>query len=161
MCISLSFYPFIIFFEQGERDNVNFEEKLEHVSLPSGSPCFPSIDRIPSFGKDLFDSGLRLDVSKGIYSPNNDKVESARKGNAPLLVPHTHCPLRAPQGREYIFSANAIIKEVDKSAALVFSPTILDKVSCTPFDGLCSPKCDFIWTIFMLLLFKEVSISFL
>ena len=122
---------------------MNFKETLAQVTLSSGSQFFPSIGRIPSFGKDLFNNGSRLDGSKGIYSPNDDEAESIRIANAPSLVPHPQCPLRAPQGGIFIFNTNAVIKEVDKNATRVFGKAVLDNVSRTPFDGLPSPKEDF------------------
>ncbi|KAJ8442617.1 hypothetical protein Cgig2_008393 [Carnegiea gigantea] len=70
----------------GETDNVNFKEELSRIPLPSRSQCSLSIERIPSFGRDLFDSRLRLDGSKCICSPNDDKVESIHRANAPSLV---------------------------------------------------------------------------
>ncbi|KAJ8420384.1 hypothetical protein Cgig2_032975 [Carnegiea gigantea] len=42
-----------------------------------------------------------------------------------------------------VFNANVIIKEVDKNAGQVFNQAILNKVSCTPFDGLHSVTGDF------------------
>ncbi|KAJ8435738.1 LOW QUALITY PROTEIN: hypothetical protein Cgig2_003160 [Carnegiea gigantea] len=134
----------------GENDDVNFKEKLAHIPLPSGSQCFPSIGRIPSFGEDLFDSQLRLVDLRGVCSPDDDEVESIRRVNALSVVLHPQRPLRAPQGEISIFNADAVIKEadavikeVDKNAARVFGKAILDKVSRTPFDGLPSLKGDF------------------
>ncbi|KAJ8441590.1 hypothetical protein Cgig2_023154 [Carnegiea gigantea] len=110
-----------------ESNVVNFKNELAHVPLPSGSQCFPSIRRIPSFGKDLFDSRLRLEDLKGVCSPDDDEVESICRANVPLLVPHAQCPLRGLQGGISVFNANAVIKEV----------------SSTPFDGLSSLKRNF------------------
>jgi len=56
MCILPSSPLHTSFFFRGESDDVNFKEGLAHIPLPSGSQCFPSIGRIPSFDKDLFDS---------------------------------------------------------------------------------------------------------
>ncbi|KAJ8444139.1 hypothetical protein Cgig2_029914 [Carnegiea gigantea] len=98
-----------------------------HVPLPLGSQCFPSIGRIPSFGKDLFNSKSRLVDSQGVCSPDDDEVESILRVNAPLSVPHPQCPLREPQGGISIFNADVVIKEVDKNAARVFGKAILDK----------------------------------
>ncbi|KAJ8437696.1 LOW QUALITY PROTEIN: hypothetical protein Cgig2_030718 [Carnegiea gigantea] len=105
----------------GESDGMNFKEELAHIPLPSKSQCVSSIGRIPSFGNDLFDSGSRIDGSKGVCSLDDDEVESICRANDPL---------RAPQ-------------EVDKNAALVFGKAILQKVSCTSFDGLPSLKGNF------------------
>ncbi|KAJ8426961.1 hypothetical protein Cgig2_027685 [Carnegiea gigantea] len=99
-------------------DDVNFKEELAHVPLPSQSKCFPSIGQIPSFGKDLYYSGSRLGLSKGVCSPNNDEVESIHRTNAPSV-------------------------EVDKNAIQVFDKVILDNVFRTPFNGLPSIKGDF------------------
>ena len=96
---------------------MNFKEELSHVPLPSGSQCFPSIGRIPSFGNDLFDGGSRLVDSRGLCSLDDDEVESICRVNAPSLVPRPQHPLRAPQGGISLFNADAIIKEVDKNAA--------------------------------------------
>ncbi|KAJ8432488.1 LOW QUALITY PROTEIN: hypothetical protein Cgig2_003565 [Carnegiea gigantea] len=126
---------------QEKTDDVNFKEDLAHGSLPF--PCFPSIGRIPSIGKDLFDNRSRLDGSKGVCSSKDDEVKSIHKSNAPSLVPHPQRPLRAPQVGISVFNAYAIIKEVDKNAARVFGKPILDKVSRTPFDRLHSLKGDF------------------
>ncbi|KAJ8422335.1 hypothetical protein Cgig2_015890 [Carnegiea gigantea] len=120
---------------QGESDDVNFKEELAHVPLPSGSQCFSSIGRIPSFGNNLFDGTLRLVDSPGVCSLDDDEVESIRRVNAPLLVSHPQRSLRAPQGGIFVFNVEAVIKEVDKA--------ILDKVCCTPFDGLPSLKGNF------------------
>ncbi|KAJ8446923.1 hypothetical protein Cgig2_013224 [Carnegiea gigantea] len=76
--------------EKGESDDVNFNEEWTHIPLPLKSQSFPSIGRSPPFGKDLFDSGSRLDGLKGVYSPNTDQVEFIHRANAPSLVP---CPL--------------------------------------------------------------------
>ncbi|KAJ8422396.1 LOW QUALITY PROTEIN: hypothetical protein Cgig2_017684 [Carnegiea gigantea] len=46
---------------------------------------------------------LRLDGSKGVYSPNDDEAESICKANAPSLVPHPQRPLRAPQAGIFIY----------------------------------------------------------
>ena len=96
---------------------MNFKEELALVSLPSISQCFPSIGRIPSFGKDLFDSISRLDESKGVCCPNDDEVESIRRANAPSSILHPQRPLRALQGGISIFNVDAVIKEVDKNVA--------------------------------------------
>ncbi|KAJ8424223.1 hypothetical protein Cgig2_011634 [Carnegiea gigantea] len=101
---------------------------------------FPVEGRIPSFGKDLFDSRSRLVDSRRVCSLDDDVVESICRVNAPALVPRPQCPLRAPQGGISVFNTNAVIKEVDKNDARVFSKAILDKVSRTPFDGLPSLK---------------------
>ncbi|KAJ8423952.1 hypothetical protein Cgig2_008820 [Carnegiea gigantea] len=93
----------------GESDNVDFKEELAH-----GSQCFPSIGRIPSFGKDLFDSGSRLD---GLQDP--------------------------PQRGVSFFNDNVVTKEVDKNAAKVFGQSILDKMSRTSFNGHPSLQGDF------------------
>ena len=122
---------------------MNFKEELAHVPLPSGSQCFPSIGRIPSFGNDLFDGRSRLVDSRGVCSLDDDEVESIRRVNAPSLVPRPQRPLRTPQGGISVFNAEAIIKEVDRNAARVFSKVVLDKVCRTPFDGLPSLKGDF------------------
>ncbi|KAJ8447538.1 hypothetical protein Cgig2_031151 [Carnegiea gigantea] len=127
----------------GESDDVNFKEELAHVPLPSGSQCFPSIRRIPSFGNDLFDGRSRLVDSRGVCSLDDDEVKSICRVNAPSLVPHPQSLLRAPQGGISVFNAEAIIKEVDKNVARVFVKAILDKVCRTPFDGLPSLKGDF------------------
>ncbi|KAJ8430393.1 hypothetical protein Cgig2_000225 [Carnegiea gigantea] len=129
--------------KKGESDDVNFKEGPVHVPLPSRSQCFPSIRLIPSFGKDLFDSRLRLVDSQGVCSPDDDDVESIRKINASSPVPHPQRPWRAPQGAISTFKADAVIKEVDKNTARVFGKAILDKVCRTPFDGLPSLKSDF------------------
>ncbi|KAJ8428075.1 hypothetical protein Cgig2_006798 [Carnegiea gigantea] len=131
-------YPSEFMSQVPKSNGVNFKEELAHV-LPSGSQCFPSIGRIPSFGKNLFDSGSRLDGLKGVCSPDDGEVEA----NAPSLVPHPQHPLRAPQGGISIFNAITIMKEVDKNAARVFGKAILDKVSRFPFYGLPSLKGDF------------------
>ncbi|KAJ8437552.1 hypothetical protein Cgig2_017905 [Carnegiea gigantea] len=46
-------------------------------------------------------------------------------------------------GGVFIFNVDAIIKEVGKNATRLFDQVILEKVSCTPFDGLHSLKGDF------------------
>lgn len=51
------------FYYQGESEDVSFKAELAYVSLLLRSQCFPTIEQIPSFGKDLFDSKLRLDCS--------------------------------------------------------------------------------------------------
>ncbi|KAJ8438124.1 LOW QUALITY PROTEIN: hypothetical protein Cgig2_033003 [Carnegiea gigantea] len=129
--------------EKRESDDVNFNQELAHIPLPSGSQCFPSIGRIPSFGNDLFDGGSRLVDSRGVCSSDNDEVESIRRVNAPSLVPHPQRPLRASQGGISVFNAEAVIREVDKNAAQIFDKAILDKVCRTLFDGLPSLKGDF------------------
>lgn len=121
---------------------MNFKEGLAHVPLPSESQCFPSIGRIPSFGKNLFDSRSRLVDSQDVCSPDDDEVESTRRVNTPSPVPRPQCPLRAPQGGISIFNVDAVIKEVDKNVARVFCKAILDKCRI-PFDGLPSLKGDF------------------
>ncbi|KAJ8431890.1 LOW QUALITY PROTEIN: hypothetical protein Cgig2_009957 [Carnegiea gigantea] len=113
------------FFKQGESDDVNFKKELAHVPLPSGSQCFPLIGRIPSFGNDLFDGRSRLVDWRSVCCPNDDEVESIRKGGIS------------------VFNAEAVIREVDKNAARVFGKAILDKVCRTPFDGIPSFKGDF------------------
>ncbi|KAJ8426572.1 LOW QUALITY PROTEIN: hypothetical protein Cgig2_022309 [Carnegiea gigantea] len=127
----------------GESDDVNFKEGLAHIPLPSGSQCFPSVGRIPSFGKDLFDSRSRLVSSRGVCPPDDDEVESIRKVNAHSPVPCPQRPLKVPQGGISVFDANAFIKEVDKNAARVLGKAILDKVCRTPFDRLPSLRGDF------------------
>ncbi|KAJ8427782.1 hypothetical protein Cgig2_021413 [Carnegiea gigantea] len=130
----------------GESDDVNFKEELAHIPLPSGSQCFLSIGRIPSFGKNLFDSRSRLVDSRGVCSLDDEEVESIRRFNAPSLVPCPQCPLRAPQGGISVFNANDFIMAADKNAAQAFGKAILDKVSHTPFDGLPSlkPLCHYL-----------------
>ncbi|KAJ8438102.1 LOW QUALITY PROTEIN: hypothetical protein Cgig2_015359 [Carnegiea gigantea] len=96
--------------------------------------CFPSIGRIPSFGKDLFDNRSRLDDWKGVCSPDDDEVESIRRANAPSLV--------------------------DKNDTRVFGKAILDKVSHTPFDGLPSLKGDF-YSLYAIILQRGVNITHL
>ncbi|KAJ8436193.1 hypothetical protein Cgig2_006880 [Carnegiea gigantea] len=118
------------------------QDELAHIPLPSRSQCFLSIGRIPSFGEDLFDSRSRLDGSKGVCPQNDDGVKSIHRVNTPTLVPCPQRPLRAPQGGVSTFNADVIIKEVDKNVAHVFGKAILNKVSCTPFDGLPSLKGD-------------------
>ncbi|KAJ8433884.1 hypothetical protein Cgig2_004606 [Carnegiea gigantea] len=110
-----------------ESDDVNFKEGLAHVPLPLGSQCFPSVGRIPSFDKDLFDSRSGLVNSRGVCPPDDDEVESIRRANAHSSVPRPQCPL----------------KEVDKNAARVLRKAILDKVCLTSFDGLPSLRGDF------------------
>ncbi|KAJ8427082.1 hypothetical protein Cgig2_008951 [Carnegiea gigantea] len=127
----------------GGSDDVNFKEGLAHVPLPSGSQCFPSIGRIPSFGNDLFDGRSRLVDSRGVCSLDDDKVESIRRVNVPSLAPRPQRPLRAPQGGISVFDADAFIKEVDKNVARVLGKAILNKVCCTPFNGLLSLRGDF------------------
>ncbi|KAJ8422003.1 hypothetical protein Cgig2_020467 [Carnegiea gigantea] len=127
----------------GESDDVNFKEGLAHIPLPSGSQCFPSVGRIPSFGKDLFDSRSRLVSSRGVCPPDDDEVESIRKVNAHSPVPCPQRPLKVPQGGISVFDADAFIKEVDKNAARVLGKAILDKVCRTPFDRLPSLRGDF------------------
>ncbi|KAJ8447007.1 hypothetical protein Cgig2_033576 [Carnegiea gigantea] len=119
-----------------ESDDVNFKEGLAHVRLPSGSQCFPSVGRIPSFGKDLFDSRSRLVNSRGVCPLDDEEVESIRRVNAHSPVPCPQRPLKVPQGGIFVFDADAFIKEVDKNAARVLGKAILDKVCRTPFDGL-------------------------
>ncbi|KAJ8432327.1 LOW QUALITY PROTEIN: hypothetical protein Cgig2_032334 [Carnegiea gigantea] len=126
----------------GESNDVNFNEELARVPLPSGSQCFPSIGRIPSFDKDLFDSRSRLDDSKGVCPPNDDEVESIRRANAPSLVPRLQRLLRAPQGGISVFNAAAVIKEV----------------SCTPFDGLSSLKGNFN-SLYAIILHRGVDVT--
>ncbi|KAJ8441760.1 hypothetical protein Cgig2_009189 [Carnegiea gigantea] len=133
-----------------ERGYVNLKEELAHVPLPSGSQCFRSIQQIPSFGKDSFNSELRLDGPKDVCSPNNDKVESIHRVNAPSPVPRPQRPLRAPQWEISILNTDALIKDVDKNAVWVFEKAILDKVSCvdvTPLEskveGLTKQACNF------------------
>ncbi|KAJ8427303.1 hypothetical protein Cgig2_002215 [Carnegiea gigantea] len=92
---------------------------------------------------DLFDSRSRLDGSKGVCSLNNDEVESICKANAPSLVSQPQYPLRAPRGGMFVFNTDTIIKEVDENAAWVFDKVKLDKLSCTPFNGLPFLKGDF------------------
>ncbi|KAJ8425137.1 hypothetical protein Cgig2_017256 [Carnegiea gigantea] len=116
---------------QEESDDVNFKEDLACVLLPSERQCFPLIERIRPFGKDLFDDGLKLDGSKDICSPNNDEVEFAHRGNAPSLVTHPQCPLRAQQER------------YTRMLLGVFVQAIVNKVSYTSFDGLPSLRGDF------------------
>ncbi|KAJ8443252.1 hypothetical protein Cgig2_010147 [Carnegiea gigantea] len=118
-------------------------EELAHIPLPSGSQCFLSIGRIPSFGNDLFDGKSRLVDSRGVCSLDDDEVESICRINAPSLVTRPQRLLRAPQGGIFVFNAEAVIKKVDKNAARVFGKAILDKVCHTPFDGLLSLKDDF------------------
>ncbi|KAJ8438702.1 hypothetical protein Cgig2_011885 [Carnegiea gigantea] len=96
---------------------INFKEELAYVPLPSRSQCFLSIGRIPSFGKNLFDSRSSLDGSKGVCSSNDDKVESICRAITPSLR------LR--------------------NVVWVFGKAILDKESRTPFDGIPSLKGDF------------------
>ncbi|KAJ8425241.1 hypothetical protein Cgig2_014340 [Carnegiea gigantea] len=110
-----------------ESDDVNFKEGLAHVPLPLGSQCFPSVGRMPSFDKDLFDSRSGLVNSRGVCPPDDDEVESIRRANAHSSVPRPQCPL----------------KEVDKNAARVLRKAILDKVCLTSFDGLPSLRGDF------------------
>ncbi|KAJ8423189.1 hypothetical protein Cgig2_023380 [Carnegiea gigantea] len=126
----------------GESDDVNFKEGLAHIPLPSGSQCFPSVGRIPSFGKDLFDSRSRLVSSRGVCPPDDDEVEFIRKVNAHSPVPCPQRPLKVPQGGISVFDADAFIKEVDKNAARVLGKAILDKVCRTPFDRLPSLRGD-------------------
>ncbi|KAJ8444116.1 hypothetical protein Cgig2_005797 [Carnegiea gigantea] len=126
-----------------ESGDVNFKEEVAHVPLPSGNQCFSSIERIPSFGKDLFDSASRLDGSKGVCSASDDEVESIRRANAPLLEPRPQHPLRAPQLGISVFNAITVIKVVDKNAPRVVGKAILEKVCHTSFDGLPSLKGDF------------------
>ncbi|KAJ8424596.1 hypothetical protein Cgig2_028656 [Carnegiea gigantea] len=115
----------------GQSDDVDFKEKLKHIPLPSRSQCFPSIEQIALFGKDLFDSGLRLDGSQVVSVLTH-------KAHAPSLVLH---PLRVPKKRFVsIFNAKCCYKEVDNNAAWVFGQAILDKVSRTPFNELPSLK---------------------
>ena len=122
---------------------MNFEEGLAHIPLPSGSQCFPSIGRIPSFSKDLFSSRSRLVNSQGVCSPDDDEVESNRRVNAHSSVPLPQRPLKAPEGEISVFNADAFIKEVDRNAARVLGKAVLDKVCRTPFDGLPSLRGDF------------------
>ncbi|KAJ8422977.1 hypothetical protein Cgig2_021871 [Carnegiea gigantea] len=75
---------------QKESGDVNLKEELAHIQLPLRSQSFPSIERIPSFGKNLFNSRLRLDGSKGVCSPNDDEVESIRRANALTLIRILH-----------------------------------------------------------------------
>ena len=96
---------------------MNFTKILANVPLPLGSNWFLSIERIPSFGKDLFDSRSRLDVSRAFFSPNDKEVESARRANASSLVSHPQCRLRAPKEGVFIFNVDTVIKEADKNVA--------------------------------------------
>ena len=105
--------------------------------------CFSSIGRIPSFSKDLFDNRLRLVDSHDVCSLDDDEIESICRVNAPSPVPRPQHPLRAPQGGISVFNPDAVMKEVDKNATWVFGKIILDKVCCTPFNGLSSLRGDF------------------
>ena len=141
---------------------MNIKKKLAQVPLPSGSHWFCSIDQIPSFGKDLFDSGLRLDVSKDIYFPSDDEDESALRANSTSLVPYPQRYLRTRQGAKggvSVLNVDVVIKEVDKNAAQVFGLAILDKLSCTPFVGFF--LLNVILLVLMPSLFKKVSMSLL
>ncbi|KAJ8430787.1 hypothetical protein Cgig2_023281 [Carnegiea gigantea] len=126
-----------------EPNPIECMEGLAHIPLPSGSQCFPSVGRIPSFGKDLFDSRSRLVSSRSVCPPDDDEVESIRKVNAHSPVPCPQRPLKVPQGGISVFDADAFIKEVDKNAARVLGKAILDKVCRTPFDRLPSLRGDF------------------
>ncbi|KAJ8423973.1 hypothetical protein Cgig2_008748 [Carnegiea gigantea] len=126
-----------------EPNPIECMEGLAHIPLPSGSQCFPSVGRIPSFGKDLFDSRSRLVSSRSVCPPDDDEVESIRKVNAHSPVPCPQRPLKVPQGGISVFDADAFIKEVDKNAARVLGKAILDKVCRTPFDKLPSLRGDF------------------
>ncbi|KAJ8425372.1 LOW QUALITY PROTEIN: hypothetical protein Cgig2_003650 [Carnegiea gigantea] len=119
----------------GKSNDVHFKEELAHVPLPSRSQYFPSIGRKP------------LDGLKGVRSPNDDKVESIHRANAPSLAPRPQHPLRALQRGISVFNVDAVIKEVDKSATWAFDKTIPDKVSRTLFDGLPSLKGNLYATI--------------
>ncbi|KAJ8446378.1 hypothetical protein Cgig2_019271 [Carnegiea gigantea] len=126
-----------------EPNPVERMEGLAHVPLPSGSQYFPSIRRIPSFGKDLFDSRSRLVNSRGVCPPDDDEVESIHRVNTHSPVPRPQRPVKVPQGGISVFDADAFIKEVDKNAARVLGKAILDKMCRTPFDGLPSLRGDF------------------
>ena len=122
---------------------MNLNVKLAHVLESSGSQCFSSIEQIPSFKKDLFNSGSRLDGLKGLCSPNNDEAKSAPKAYALSLEPYLQCLLRAPQGGVYIFNVDVVVKQVNKNVAWDFSQATLNEVSRGPFYGLPSLKGDF------------------
>jgi len=109
---------------------MNFNEELAHIPLPSQSQYFSLIGRIPSFGKDLFDSRSRLNGLKGVCSSKDD-VESICRANAPSLVPRSEVLLRVSQWGISVFNADAVMKEVDKNVVWVFGKGILDKVSRT------------------------------
>ncbi|KAJ8431916.1 hypothetical protein Cgig2_016349 [Carnegiea gigantea] len=127
----------------GQSDDVNFKKGLAHVPLPSGSQCFPSVGRIPSFGKDLFDSRSRLVNSWGVCPPDDDEVESIHRVNIHSSIRRPQHPLKVPQGGISVFDADAFIKDVDKNVVRVLGKAILNKVCRTPFDGLPSLRGDF------------------
>ncbi|KAJ8425622.1 hypothetical protein Cgig2_018407 [Carnegiea gigantea] len=133
-----------------EGNDVNFKEGLAHVPLPLRSQCFSLIRRIPSFGKDLFDTISRLVDSQGVYSSDDDESQCPFIGTSP------QCPLRAPQGGISVFNVDAIIKEVDKNAMRVFGKAYLTRCVVTFLMDFLLLKT--ILTAFMPLFFKEVSI---
>ncbi|KAJ8433467.1 hypothetical protein Cgig2_026630 [Carnegiea gigantea] len=108
--------------KKGESDDVNFKEELAHVPLSFGSHL--SIERKPSFDKDLFDSGSRLDGSKSQVRSYN---QCSFTGT--LSVASLESSVR----RISIFNIDAVMTEVDKNLARVFGKAILDKAMLTTF----------------------------
>ncbi|KAJ8450500.1 hypothetical protein Cgig2_002185 [Carnegiea gigantea] len=111
------------------------------ISIQSIAPL-PQMRCLSEFVSQLPKRSRLVDL-RGVCSLDDAEVESIRRVNAPSLVPHPQCPLRAPQGGIFVFNAEVIIRQVDKNTARVFGEFILDKVCRTPFDGLPSLKGDF------------------
>ncbi|KAJ8434750.1 hypothetical protein Cgig2_001953 [Carnegiea gigantea] len=119
-------------------------EKVIELPLDGAENIMCILDAEPNPTEcDLFDNQSRLVDLQGVCSLDDREVKSISRANAPSLVPHPQCPLRAPQGGISVFNDDAVINEVDKKVARVFGKAILDKVSHTPFDGLPPLKGDF------------------
>ncbi|KAJ8430854.1 hypothetical protein Cgig2_003784 [Carnegiea gigantea] len=68
----------------GESKDVNFKEGLTHVPLPSGSQCFSSIGRIPSFGK-LDKTSHQLNTEGAHYEAKTAELKHVESRHQELL----------------------------------------------------------------------------